>query len=78
MRARPTVERVRPPGVTLGGTVDYGWRLGEKKTIAVVTGGGLKTGFGFGGLEGGVGAGGVRVTYPFLRVAVGYVLPRGR
>jgi hypothetical protein len=62
-------------GITAGGTVDYGWRLGEEQAFAVVTGGGLKTGFGFGGLASGTGA---RITYPFLRLGVGYVLPKGR
>lgn len=59
-------------GLTAGGTVDYGWRLGREKQFAALAGAGVKTGFGFGDL------GTARLTYPFVRLAVGYVLPSGR
>jgi hypothetical protein len=59
-------------GLTAGATVDYGWRLGSEKQFAALAGAGVKTGFGFSGLTS------ARVTYPFLRLAVGYVLPGGR
>jgi hypothetical protein len=59
-------------GLTAGGTVDYGWRLGKEKQFAALAGVGVKTGFGFGEL------GTARVTYPFVRLGVGYVLAKGR
>jgi hypothetical protein len=65
-------------GVTVGGTVDYGWRFGNEKSFAVLTGAGLKTGFGFGGLGDESGLVAPHITYPFLRLGVGYVLPTGR
>lgn len=60
-------------GITAGGIVDYGVRFGSEKQFSGVAGAGVKTGFGFGDL-----AGGVRTTYPVIRLSVGYVFGRPR
>lgn len=65
-------ENCSATGLTAGGTVDYGWRLGKEKAFSAVAGGGFKAGFGFGDLIG------VRTAYPFIRLGVGYVLPKGK
>lgn len=60
----------RATGLTVGGTVDYAWRLGAEEKFSAIVGGGLKMALGMNELSG------VRVTYPFVRLGIGYVFPR--
>lgn len=60
-------EQCAVTGLTVGGGVDYGWRMGERKQVSLVAGAGFKTGFGYAGV------GGASTSYPFVRLAVGYV-----
>jgi hypothetical protein len=71
-------ERCAATGLTAGGTVDYGWRVGREQAVALLVGGGVKTGFGFGGLGADGDGPSPRITYPFVRLGVGYLLPTRR
>jgi hypothetical protein len=57
-------------GLTLGGTVDYVLPLGKEQRWTAAFGGGVKTSIGMSELQG------VTFTYPFIRVGIGYTIPK--